>query len=338
MSIDHFNAFILEKQDERLVSTIRTLSVADLPEGEVLIEVHYSSLNFKDSMAIANKGIIRKFPAVPGIDLAGVVVESSHPAYQPGAKVVATGWGIGERYWGGYSQFARVSADWLVPLPDGLTLFQAMQIGTAGFTAMMCVDALERLGVNPSQGPIAVTAASGGVGSVSLMLLAALGYEPWAVTRRASQTDYLLGLGAKKVVLQDDYLTPSKPSPSGRHVMEKESFAGAIDSVGGLLLSALIARISYGGSIAMCGLVGGAEFDTTVFPFILRGVSLLGIDSVNCPSKKRAGMWNRLAKELPMEAIASACRTIRLEEIGAVAADMQQGKAVGRVVVSLLDS
>ena len=333
MSLDQFKALVLEQNGDAVLPHLRELTLDDLPAGDVLVRVHYSSLNFKDSMALANKGIIRKFPAVPGIDLAGVVVESSNPAYQAGDQVVLTGWGIGERHWGGYSQFARVKAEWLVPLPTGLSLLQAMQVGTAGFTAMMCVDALEQAGLKPGQGPVAVTGASGGVGSVALPILAALGYETWALTNRESQTDYLKSLGASKVLLRQELLS-TKPT---RPVLDTETFAGVVDTVGGETLAALIARVIYGGSVAMCGLVGGTNLDTTVFPFILRGVNLLGIDSVRCPVERRLRTWARIAKELPHAALNKASTTISLGEVIDVAADMQKGHAIGRSVVSLLD-
>lgn len=329
---EHFQALLLEQEGTAVTPHLRQLSVADLPAGDVLVQVHYSSLNFKDSMAIANKGIIRKFPAIPGIDLAGVVVESSSPDYHPGDAVVLTGWGVGERHWGGYSQYARVKAEWLVPLPAGLSLLQAMQVGTAGFTAMLCVDALEQHGLTPASGPILVTGASGGVGSVALLILAQRGYQVWALTSRAAQGEYLQGLGAAKIVSRDDYATPSKP---GRFTLESETFAGVIDTVGGDILSSLIARVSYGGAIAACGLVGGTNLDTTVFPFILRGISLLGIDSVRCPTAKRARIWQRIATDLPLPRLAEASRTIALPEVVAAAAEMQAGKAIGRVVVDL---
>ena len=334
MHTDQFNAFVLEQDGPQVVPRLRKLSLGELPDGDVLVQVHYSSLNFKDSMALANKGIIRKFPAVPGIDLAGIVVESLNPAYKAGDQVVLTGWGVGERHWGGYSQYARVKAEWLVPLPAGLTLLQAMQVGTAGFTAMMCVEAIEHMGITPGSGPIAVTGASGGVGSVALSILAKLGYEAWAMTNREDQADHLKSQGAAKVVMRQDYLTPSRP---GRHTMEPETFAGAIDTVGGDTLSALIARVSYGGAIAMCGLVGGTTVDTTVFPFILRGISVLGIDSVRCPTPIRLRTWQRIAQDLPLDRLANASRVIGLDEVVQVADDMQKGCAVGRNVVRLLD-
>lgn len=332
MHTQPFKALMLEQDGQDVRPQLRELTHNDLPEGEVLVQVHYSSLNYKDSMALANKGIIRKFPAIPGIDFSGVVVESSNPAYKAGDQVVLTGWGVGERFWGGYSQYARVKAEWLVPLPAGLSLLQAMQVGTAGFTAMMCVDALERHGIKPGTGPIVVTGASGGVGSVALPILAARGYEVWALTGNQNNAEALKALGASKVVAREEYAQASKP---GRHTMEAETFAGVIDTVGGDVLSALIARVAYGGAVAACGLVGGTNIDTTVFPFIIRGVSLLGIDSVRCPSAKRQRIWQRVANDLPLDALARVSRIVGLEQVPDEAANMLAGKGHGRVVVGL---
>lgn len=332
MHTQPFKALMLEQDGQDVRPQLRELTINDLPEGEVLVQVHYSSLNYKDSMALANKGIIRKFPAIPGIDFSGVVVESSNPAYKTGDQVVLTGWGVGERFWGGYSQYARVKAEWLVPLPSSLSLLQAMQVGTAGFTAMMCVDALERYGIEPDTGPIVVTGASGGVGSVALPILAARGYEAWALTGNSGNADALKALGAAKVVSREEYAQASKP---GRPIMESESFAAVIDTVGGDLLAQLIARVSYGGAVAACGLVGGTNIDTTVFPFIIRGVSLLGIDSVRCPSAKRQRIWQRVAKDLPLDALARASRTVSLDQVINEAANMIAGHGHGRVVIGM---
>ena len=330
MSEQTFKAFVLKSEDGQLRPVIEQIGLDAWPEGDTVIDVHYSSINYKDAMAIGNRGIIRKFPAVPGIDLAGVVRESANPAYRPGDAVVLTGWGVGERHWGGYSQVARVKSEWLVPLPAGLSLKQSMQVGTAGLTAMLCVQALEHAGLQPGAGPVLVTGASGGVGSVAVAILAKLGHEVWAMTR-PEQADYLTALGAKKIVCRDDF-APAKP---GRPVLEAETFPAAVDTVGGATLANLLARVAYRGSVAACGLVGGTEVDTTVYPFIIRGVNLLGIDSVRCPTPVRLDAWRRIAKDLPPAVFEQASREIVLEEVPAVAAALLAGRGHGRVVVNL---
>lgn len=330
MSTPNFKALVLKSEDGKVFPSIDQLTLDALPEGDVVIDVRYSSINYKDAMAIGNRGIIRKFPAIPGIDFAGTVRTSANPAYKPGDAVVLTGWGVGERHWGGYSQVARVKSEWLVPLPAGLGLKQSMQIGTAGLTAMLCVQALEHQGVRPDSGPVLVTGASGGVGSVAVAVLAKLGYEVWAMTR-PDQADYLTSLGAKKIVGRNDF-APSKPS---RPILEAETFAGVVDTVGGQTLAALIARVAYRGSIASCGLVGGTDVDTTVFPFILRGVNLLGVDSVRCPTPVRLQAWQRLAQDLPLATLDHASREIALEQVPEIAAELLDGRGHGRVVVNL---
>lgn len=331
MKTENFKALLLRRDEAgQLQAGIETLTLNDLPEGDVVVEVRYSSVNYKDAMAIGDRQIIRKFPAVPGIDLAGVVLSSTAPDFAPGDAVLLTGWGVGERHWGGYSQVARVRSDWLLKLPPGLDPKQAMVIGTAGLTAMLCVQALEKNGLQPGNGPVLVTGASGGVGSVAVAILAQLGHEVWAMSR-PEQEAYLLGLGASKVIARDA-LAPAKP---GRPLLDSESFAGAVDTVGGATLANLLARIAYRGSVASCGLVGGVDVDTTVFPFILRGVNLLGIDSVRCPVSVRAAAWQRLLKDLPLDKFATATRDIALAEVPAVAAEMLTGRGHGRVVVDL---
>ncbi len=330
MSNPNFKALVLKSEDGKVSPSIDQLTLEALPEGDVVIDVRYSSINYKDAMAIGNRGIIRKFPAIPGIDFAGTVRTSANPAFKPGDAVVLTGWGVGERHWGGYSQVARVKSEWLVPLPAGLNLKQSMQIGTAGLTAMLCVQALEHQGVRPDSGPVLVTGASGGVGSVAVAVLAKLGYEVWAMTR-PDQADYLSSLGAKKIVGRNDF-APSKP---GRPILEAETFAGVVDTVGGQTLAALIARVAYRGSIASCGLVGGTDVDTTVYPFILRGVNLLGVDSVRCPTPVRLQAWKRLAQDLPVKMLDQASREIALEQVPEIAAELLDGRGHGRVVVDL---
>jgi acrylyl-CoA reductase (NADPH) len=330
MSTQDFKALLLKSEDGKLIPVIEQISLDAWPDGDTIIDVQYSSLNYKDAMAIGNRGIIRKFPAVPGIDLAGTVRDSANPAFKPGDAVVLTGWGVGERHWGGYSQVARVKSDWLVPLPAGLSLKQSMEIGTAGLTAMLCIQGLEQNGLKKGSGPILVTGASGGVGSIAVAILASLGYEVWAMTR-PDQADYLTTLGASKIVGRDEFA----PSKAGRPVLEAETFPAIVDTVGGVTLANLLARVSYRGSVASCGLVGGTEIDTTVFPFIIRGVNLLGIDSVRCPTPVRQQAWERLAKDLPKTMLERVSREIALEEVPLVAAELLAGQGHGRVVVRL---
>ena len=332
MVASRFKALVLEQQDRQLTAAIRTLGVEDLPAGDVLVKVEYSSINFKDAMAIGNRGIIRKFPAVPGIDLAGEVVSSEHPGHKPGDKVILTGWGMGERFWGGFSQYARVQGECLVPLPAGLTTRQAMAHGTAGLTAALCVAALLRNGVRPADGEVLVTGATGGVGSIAVALLARLGFQVAAMTGKPEQAAFLQELGATRLVGRDALATPSKP---GRFVLEPETFAAAVDTVGGPTLAAIVAGLKYGGSVAACGLVGGVEVDTHVFPFILRGVNLLGIDSVRCPTPRRLEAWTTLARDLPAAVLEGLTREIELEQVPAEAARILAGQARGRVLVRL---
>lgn len=322
-----FKALLIESGDP-YTTAIRELSSEQLPAGEVLVRVAYSSLNYKDGLAITGQGkIIRNFPMVPGIDFAGTVLESASPDYKPGDAVILTGWGVGERYWGGLAQLARVKADWLVPLPKGLTLQQAMGIGTAGFTAMLCVLALESHGVDKNRETV-VTGAAGGVGSVAVSVLAGLGYKVTASTGRPAEADYLKSLGASEIL--DRAVLSEKSRP-----LEAERFAGAIDTVGGSTLAGILARMAYGGSVAATGLAGGNDLNTTVFPFILRGVSLLGVDSVMCPKAKRLQAWERLATDLPKPMLETALQTVSLEEVPALAQEILAGKVRGRIVVDL---
>jgi acrylyl-CoA reductase (NADPH) len=330
MGTQDFKALLLKSEDGKLIPVIEQISLDAWPDGDVIIDVQYSSINYKDAMAIGNRGIIRKFPAVPGIDLAGTVRESANADFKPGDAVVLTGWGVGERHWGGYSQVARVKSEWLVPLPTGLSLKQSMQIGTAGLTAMLCIQGLEQNGLKKGSGPILVTGASGGVGSIAVAILASLGYEVWAMTR-PDQADYLTTLGAAKIVGRNEFA----PSKAGRPVLEAENFPGIVDTVGGVTLANLLARVSYRGSVASCGLVGGTEIDTTVFPFIIRGVNLLGIDSVRCPTPVRLQAWERLARQLPKTMLEQVSREISLEEVPLVAAELLAGQGHGRVVIKL---
>lgn len=327
-----FDALMLRREGSGLAAKIERLSQADIPDGEVLVKVDYSSLNFKDAMAIGDRGIIRNFPAVPGIDFAGTVEDSSVPTWKKGDSVIATGWGIGERTWGGLAEYARVKGEWLLTVPVALGAKRAMAFGTAGLTAMLCVDALETAGATPDKGEILVTGASGGVGSVAVALLSRLGYTVVAMSGKSERAEGLRALGASRIVSRTEYSTPSKP---GRFVLEKEAFQAAVDTVGGMTLASVLARIAYRGAVAACGLVGGVELDTHVFPFIIRGVNLLGIDSVRCPVSLRQKAWSRLGELIPAELIDSMTRTIPLEGVVEEANRMLLGGGNGRVVVTL---
>ena len=322
-----FKALVLEESEGKTQSGIQSLEPSSLPDGDVLVRVSHSSLNYKDGLAITGTGkIIRKFPMVPGIDFAGVVEASSSVRCKVGDQVVLTGWGVGERHWGGLSELARVKADWLVPLPNGLSAAQAMGIGTAGFTAMLCVMALERAGLE--KGEVVVTGAAGGVGSVAVMLLAKLGHQVTASTGRAETHDYLRELGASDILERDVLAGSSRP-------LETERFAGAVDTVGGTTLAGLIARMKYNSSIAACGLAGGAGLTMTVMPFILRGINLLGVESVMVPYQPRLEAWARLAKDLPLDHLERAMQMVTLEDVPRLAQEIIAGQIRGRVVVDL---
>jgi acrylyl-CoA reductase (NADPH) len=323
-------AIVVRKQDKELSTALEAIQVEQLPEGDLLIQVQWSSLNYKDAMALGNRGILRGFPAVPGIDLAGAVLASDSPGFRPGQQVLVTGWGIGETRWGGFSQLARVRSEWALPLPAGLDGRAAMAFGTAGLTAMLCVMALEARGLDLNAGEILVTGASGGVGSLALALLAARGCKVVAMSGKPELEGLLTRLGASRIVPRDAYATPARP---GRFMLEGEAFQAAVDTVGGDTLASIIARLQYGGSVAACGLVGGANLDSTVYPFILRGVNLLGVDSVRCPTALRAEAWRRLATEFPLGLLERLVREVGLEEVPAEAERMLDGRARGRVVV-----
>jgi acrylyl-CoA reductase (NADPH) len=327
-----FMALVLEESEGKTNSSIQHLEPSSLPDGDVLVRVSHSSLNYKDGLAITGTGkIIRKFPMVPGIDFAGVVETSSSDSYKVGDQVVLTGWGVGERHWGGMAQLARVKSDWLVPLPKGLSAAQAMGIGTAGLTAMLCVIALERAGLERAgleKGEVVVTGAAGGVGSVAVMLLAKLGYHVTASTGRESTHDFLREIGATDILERDVLATVGKP-------LEAERFAGAVDTVGGTTLAGLLTRMKYDSSVAACGLAGGSGLSTTVLPFILRGVNLLGVDSVMISYEKRLEAWNRLAQDLPLTHLERAIQTVTLEEVPQLAQEILAGQVRGRIVVDL---
>ena len=322
-----FNALVLTQVAGKTQAHIQALTTDDLPAGDVLIAVDYSSLNYKDGLAVTGTGkIIRDFPMVPGIDLAGSVLESNDTRYTVGDKVILTGWGVGERYWGGYAQQARVKADWLVPLPNGLSTQQAMIIGTAGLTAMLCVMALQDGGVQPDAGKVVVTGAAGGVGSIAVLLLAQLGYHVVAVTGRPDTHMYLSSLGAKEFLTRDAMLQPARP-------LENQQWIGAVDVVGGSILSRVLAEMQYNGTVAACGLANSFKLDTTVMPFILRNVRLQGVDSVSCPFTRRQQAWQRLAAELPASAYTELSQVIALAAVPEAAQAIIEGKIQGRVLV-----
>lgn len=324
-----FKAIMVEKDEAGYRANLRAVDESQLPEGDVTVRISYSTLNYKDGLAITGKGpVVRKFPMVPGIDLVGEVKESHHPDYRPGDTVLLNGWGVGETHWGGLAEKARLKGDWLVPLPAQFTPRQAMAIGTAGYTAMLCVLALERHRVTPEQGEILVTGAAGGVGSVAVALLARLGYTVVGVSGRPEEFDYIKGLGASEVLDRAEFASPGKP-------LARERWAGAIDVVGSHTLANVCASTRYRGVVTACGLAGGMDFPATVAPFILRGVTLVGIDSVMCPRPDRLIAWQRLARDLDPAKLEQMTREIGLEEVVPTAEQLMQGKIRGRVVVDV---
>lgn len=322
-----FDAVLIEKTDSRQEASLGRVETSRLPPGDVLVDVAWSTLNYKDALAITGASpVVRSFPMVPGIDFAGVVAESARPDFKSGDRVVLNGWGVGERHWGGLACRARVSGDWLVPLPEGVSLRNAMAIGTAGYTAMLCLMALERNGVLPDSGEVVITGAAGGVGSIATMLLAARGYSVAAVTGRIAEADYLTGLGASIVIDRAEFTQVGRP-------LAKERWAGAIDVAGGAVLANVLASMRYRGVAAACGLAGGMELPTTVAPFILRGVTLVGIDSVMCPKPERLIAWQRLARELDMAKLDAMATEVQLTDVVAVAPRFLEGKVRGRILV-----
>ncbi|MEE4345496.1 MAG: acryloyl-CoA reductase [Paracoccaceae bacterium] len=326
-----FNALVVEKdEDGKTSAAVQQISEADLPEAEVTVAVEYSTVNYKDGLCIGpGGGLVRNYPHVPGIDFAGTVETSSDARYKPGDKVVLTGWRVGEAHWGGYSQKARVRADWLVPLPAGLTTRQAMAVGTAGFTAMLAVMALEDHGLKPGHGEVLVTGAAGGVGSVAVAILAALGHEVAAVTGRPETEAYLRDLGATRIVPRAELAeTVKRP-------LESETWTGCVDAVGGAMLARVLGQMKYGASVAAVGLAGGAGLPATVVPFLLRGVNLLGIDSVMQPYANRLRAWERIAKDLPMDKLEAMIQPAVLADLPELGADILNGQVRGRVVVDV---
>jgi acrylyl-CoA reductase (NADPH) len=325
---DTFDALVVEKDDDGTHAAVKALTLDDLPEAEVTVAVEYSTVNYKDGLCIGpGGGLVRSYPHIPGIDFAGTVETSSDDRYAPGDKVVLTGWRVGEAHWGGYAQKARVRADWLVPLPEGLTTKQAMAVGTAGFTSMLAVQALEDRGIKA--GPVLVTGAAGGVGSVAVALLSAMGHEVAAVTGRPEQEAYLRGLGATQIVPRADLAeTVKRP-------LEAETWGGCVDAVGGAMLARLLGQMEYGASVAAVGLAGGASLPATVIPFLLRGVSLLGIDSVMQPYENRVRAWARLTELMPMDKLEGMIVEATLADLPKLGADILEGQVRGRVVVDV---
>ena len=324
-----FNAIVIEKDEAGYRASLKAVDEASLPEGEVTVRVEYSTVNYKDGLAITGKSpVVRKFPLNAGIDFAGTVETSADARFKPGDQVVLNGWGVGETHSGGLAQKARVKADWLVPLPAGLTTRQAMAIGTAGYTAMLCVLAIERHGIKPESGDILVTGANGGVGSVAIAVLTKLGYRVVASTGRPEEAEYLRSLGAADVIRREDLSAPGRP-------LGKERWAGVVDSVGSHTLANACAATRYGGAVAACGLAQGLDFPASVMPFILRGITLYGIDSVMAPQAKRLAAWQRLAQDIDLAKLAAITTEIPLAAALQAGVDILAGHIRGRVVVNV---
>jgi acrylyl-CoA reductase (NADPH) len=325
-----FKAIRIDKADKGTTAALTQFDEADLMDGDVTVRVEWSTLNYKDGLAVTGKApVVRRFPMIAGIDFAGTVEQSSHPQWRAGDKVVCTGWGMGETHLGAYAEKARVKGDWLVPLPDGVSARDAMAIGTAGFTAMLAVMALEKQGLSPANGPMVVTGAAGGVGSVAIALLSKLGYHVISSTGRVSETAYLKGLGAAEVIDRNELTGSAKP-------LAKERWAGGVDSVGSTTLANLLSMTKYGGAIAACGLAAGMDLPTSVAPFILRGVCLLGIDSVMCPLTPRKAAWQRLARDLDPKKLSEITHEIGLDQVVGMGAQILAGQIRGRIVVKIL--
>jgi acrylyl-CoA reductase (NADPH) len=324
-----FKAIVIEKTEAGQEVGLRTFDETDLMEGDVTVRVTHSTLNYKDGLALTGKApVVRRFPMIPGVDFAGTVEASSHPDFEPGAAVVLNGWGIGETHLGAYAEKARVKGDWLIPLPVGMTPAQAMAIGTAGYTAMLCLMALERHGLTPDRGAAIVTGAAGGVGSVAVALLAKTGWHVIASTGRTQEADYLKGLGAAEIIDRNELSGPARP-------LGKERWAAGVDSVGSQTLANLLSMTKYGGAIAACGLAGGMDLPSSVAPFILRSVALLGVESTMAPKALREEAWKRLAQELDHDKLAAMTSTIRLDQVIDAGREIIAGKVRGRVVVEI---
>jgi acrylyl-CoA reductase (NADPH) len=325
-----FRAIRIDKAEKGTTAALTQFDEADLMDGDVTVRVEWSTVNYKDGLAVTGKApVVRRFPMIAGIDFAGTVEASSHPAWKPGDKVICNGWGMGETWLGAYAEKARVKGDWLVRLPDGMSARDAMAIGTAGYTAMLSVLALEKHGLKPADGPVVVTGAAGGVGSVAIAVLSKLGYHVIASTGRLSETGYLNDLGAAEVIDRNELSGPAKP-------LAKERWAAGIDSVGSTTLANLLSMTKYGGAVAACGLAAGMDLPSSVAPFILRGVSLLGIESVMCPIALRKVAWSRLAGDLDRNKLAEITHEIGLDEVIAAGAKILAGGVRGRIVVKIL--
>ncbi|MFC5584791.1 MDR family oxidoreductase [Nitratireductor kimnyeongensis] len=327
---DTFQAVLISRDEDKKQSVDWTeLSEDDLMEGDVTVAVEATTVNYKDGLAITGKApVVRRFPLVPGIDFAGTVTKSTHDGWKEGDKVILNGWGVGETHCGAYAGRARVNGDWLVPLPDGMTPKDAMAVGTAGYTAMLCVMALERHGITPERGPVVVTGAAGGVGSVAIALLAGQGHHVIASTGRASEADYLKELGASEIIDREELSGPARP-------LGKERWAGGVDAVGSHTLANMLSMTSYGGAVAACGLAQGMDLPASVAPFILRGVSLLGVDSVMAPKELRIEAWQRIAKELDHKKLGAIASVVPFSEVITAATDIIEGRVRGRVVVEM---
>ncbi|MCB1384837.1 MAG: oxidoreductase [Nitratireductor sp.] len=327
---DSFRAIVVSRDEEKKQSVdIVELGEDDLMEGDVTVSVEATTVNYKDGLAITGRSpVVRHWPMVPGIDLAGTVIRSESPAFRPGDKVLLNGFGVGETHWGAYAGRTRLSSNWLIPLPDGLTPLQAMGVGTAGYTAMLCVMALERHGIAPSAGPVVVTGANGGVGSVAIAILAKLGYTVIASTGRPQEAGFLKSLGAHEIIDRAELSEPGRP-------LGKERWIAGIDAVGSHTLANMLAQTSYGGAVAACGLAQGFDLPMTVMPFILRGVALLGIDSVMQPRERRIEAWNRIVADLDLARLDAITTTIGFDDIIATATDIVDGKVRGRVAVDM---
>ncbi|MBB4381602.1 acrylyl-CoA reductase (NADPH) [Bradyrhizobium sp. Rc3b] len=325
-----FKAIRIDKADKGTTAALTQFDEAELMDGDVTVRVEWSTLNYKDGLALTGKApVVRRFPMIAGIDFAGTVEQSSHPQWKAGDKVVCTGWGMGETHLGAYAEMARVKGDWLVALPQGLSARDAMAIGTAGFTAMLSVLALEKHGLSPKSGPVVVTGAAGGVGSVATAVLSKLGYHVIASTGRASEADYLKHLGAAEIIDRNELSAPAKP-------IAKERWAGGVDSVGSTTLANLLSMTKYGGAIAACGLAAGMDLPSSVAPFILRGVCLLGIDSVMCPIEPRKAAWQRLASDLDRTKLSEITHEIPLDQVPEWGAKILAGQVRGRIVVKIV--
>ena len=325
-----FNALVLNKQeDQKATGKVEKINIADLPEGDVLVKIKYSTLNYKDSLVLTSSSpIVKSFPMVPGIDFSGEVEESSNDNFKTGDKVLLNGFGVGEKYWGGMSQKAKVKGDWLVKLPENFTHKQVMAIGTAGYTAMLCVLALEKNSITPDKGEVLVTGATGGVGSVAIALLNKLGYQICASSGRPEHKGYLETLGAQRIIGRSDLSEKGRP-------LGKEIWSGAIDSVGSFTLANICASTKYGGTVAACGLAQGFDLPSTVMPFILRSINLVGVDSVYCPLKDRMRAWQRLASDLDINKLEKMTSVIPLNKVMEAANDMLRGKSYGRIVIDV---